>query len=271
MRTVRRTLIAAFGAALVAASSAEAQTYHLPSTPEKGVWAEASYADLEGLSISFPSTFWFVSGRLPLTSDLRAVADIPFAFSRIRFAEGSPRESSSVLGNPFLGVEYLRWGLVMETGLRVPLNTIDEGTTADLTGGLGDFQRGEAFSDDVVPVSGAVTYVYGLPGGATLQGRTGVVGLFTTDETDNDALIDYGVLGTYPVSAARFGLGLYGRWLATADEGSYGDNSVHHLALAGDVQIRRVRPGVSVRIPVDGRYNDVLHSTIGLYFQLPLQ
>lgn len=272
MKRTQLTLTTALGAAfVVAAPSLRAQTYHLPATPEKGVWVEAAYADLEGLSQSFPSTLWFVSGRIPLTSEIRAVADVPFAHSRMSF-EGGARESSSVLGNPYLGLEYARGALLVETGARMPLNTIDSESFADVIGLLGDIQRSEAFTDEVVPVSGAVAYEHGLPRGASVRGRAGIVGLFATgDEEDNDALIDYGVLGTYPVGPARLGLGFYGRWIATEDEGDFQDNSIHHLALSGDVQFRRVRPGISVRVPVDKAYDDILNSTIGLYLQLPLR
>lgn len=274
MNPTRLFLTAALGAAVLAtARPAWSQTYHLPATPEKGVWVEAAYADLETLSQSFPSTLWFVSGRLPLTSEIRAVADVPFAHSRMRFSGGS-RASSTVLGNPFLGLEFARSGLVVETGLRVPLNTIDSESFADVMGVLGDFQRGEAFMDEVVPLSGAVTYEYGLARGASIRGRAGVIGLFYTgddEDEEHDALIDYGVLGTYPVGSARFGLGYYGRWIASEDEGGFQDNSVHHVSLSADMKVRGVRPGVSVRVPVDKAYNDILTSTIGVYVQLPLR
>lgn len=271
MNAVVRTLTAALGAVLLFAAGARAQTYHMLSTPEKGVWMEASYADVKGLDQSFPSTFWFASGRLPLISGIRAVADVPFAYSRLKFG-GTTNEGNAVLGNPFLGVEYQRGGIVAEGGVRLPLNTIDAETFADVIGVLGDFQRSEAFMDQVVPLSGAVSYEYGLPGGASIRGRTGVVGLFyTTDEFGDDALIDYGVLGTYPAGPARFGLGFYGRWIATEDEGGFNENSVHHVAVSGDVKVRGVRPGVTVRFPVDETYWDVLHTTIGVYLQVPLR
>ncbi len=273
MNTLRLTVAAVVAAAatLGAASYAQAQTYHMLSTPEKGFWMEASYSDLEGLDQSFPSAHWFASGRIPLGSGLRITADIPFAYSRMQ-VDGGLRESSTVFGNPFVGLEYTMPGLIFESGVRVPLNSIEEDTFADVIGFLGDFQRAEAFTDEVVPVSGAVAYEYGLPGGASLRGRAGLVGLFFTDDEDtaNDALVDYGLLGTYPLGPARFGLGVYGRWIATEDEGRFSDNSIHHLALSADVHVRQVRPGISVRVPVDATYNDVLNSTVSVYLQVPL-
>lgn len=262
------------GAVLGSGSSIQAQSYHLPAAPEKGFVLEASHANLESVDQSFPSTLWFLSGRLPVGQGFRIVADVPFAYSRVNFPGGA-KESNSVLGNPLVGAEYGVRGWRFETGIRLPLNTIDDESFADAMGVLGDFQRGEAFMNDVVPVAGAVAYEYGLPRGATLQGRAGVVGLFDTSHdslsVDNEALLDYGLLGTYPLGRARLGLGFYGRWAATEDTGDFNDNSIHHLALSGDFMFRRVRPGISVRIPVDETYNDLLNSTIGFYVQMSLR
>jgi hypothetical protein len=161
--------------------------------------------------------------------------------------------------------------VVVEAGMRVPVNTIDEDTFADVLGVLGDFQRAEAFIDDVVPLPVAVTYEHGLARGASLRGRVGLVGIISTvGGVPDDALVDYGMLGTHPIGSARLGLGLYGRWDASEDQGSFGQNSVHHLALSADLGVRRVRPGLAVRVPVDGFYNDVLKSTISAYLQIPL-
>lgn len=274
MKLNQLTIPSVFVAVLGLGSSVEAQTYHLPASPEKGFTLEASHADLESVDQSLPSTLWFLSGRLPLGQGFSAVADVPFAYSRVRFPGGA-KESNSVLGNPFVGAEYAVQSWRFEAGLRLPLNTIDDESFADALGVLGDFQRGEAFMNDVVPVSGSVAYEYGLPRGATLRGRAGLVGLFSTADdslaVDNEALLDYGVLGTYPLGRARLGLGFYGRWAATEDEGDFNDNSIHHLALSGDFGFRRVRPGISVRIPIDETYNDLLNSTIGFYVQLPLR
>lgn len=273
MKHLRIILVPALGAALVAsATSVRAQSYHLPATPTKGLWGEAAYANLVDLDQSFPSTFWFVGGRLPLAPAIRAVADVPFAHSRTRF-DGGPRETSTVLGNPYLGLEYTTRGFTVETGLRLPLNTIDSESTADVVGALGDFQRSESFLDEIVPISGGLTYQHRLARGAILQGRTGVVGIFHTGDDDlgDEALIDYGVLGILPVGAARLGLSFYGRWNATQDEGTFSDNSVHHLGLSADTRVRGVRPGISVRLPIDDTYDEVLDSTIGLYLQVPLR
>jgi len=73
------------------------------------------------------------------------------------------------------------------------------------------------------------------------------------------------------VGHARLGLGFYGRWAATEDVGGFQDNSVHHLALAGDYRLGNVRPGIAVRIPVDETYGDILNATLGVYVQVALR
>ena len=275
MSAVRFPVAAAFAVlALGTASPVDAQTFHMPATPVKGFWMEASYNDLVDIDQSFPSATWFLSGRLPLTSNIRALVDIPYAYSRMEF--GDLEQSNSVIGNPYLGLEYMTGRMVLGAGLRAPVNSIDSESWADVMGFLADFQRSEAFIDQVVPVYGNVSYEYALGRGASIRGQAGVVGMLYTDDGDaedggNDALIDYGVLGTYPMGDARFGLGFYGRWIATADEGDFGENSIHHVALSGDVRTGGVRPGIFVRVPVDKDYGDILKSAIGLYLQVPVR
>lgn len=272
MSITRLTTTAALGAVLWAASPAQAQTFHMLATPEKGVWMEASYADLEIMETSFPSSTWFLSGRMPITDRVRAMVDVPFAHAKVDLGLG--KESNTVLGNPYLGLEFLTRSLVLETGVRLPLTTADGESFADVVALLGDIQRSEAFMEDIVPVTAAATYTHGLDRGLSLQARTGVVGVFYTgdnEELDSDALIDYGLLATYPTGAARFGLGFYGRWAATADEGSFGNNSIHHAALSADYKVRGVRPGISIRVPVDSQYEEIVNSTIGLYLQVPIR
>lgn len=283
MKTTRPILAAALAALVWSASPAGAQSFHLPATPRKGVWVEASYADLKPMAIdgvevletSFPTTTWFFGGRLPVDARWSVVADVPVAHARVSFA-GAPEESNTVMGNPWVGVELVERGLTLEAGLRLPLTTADEESFADVVAFLADFQRGEAFMEDALPASVAASYEHGLANGMTLRGRAGIVGLFYTgdlDDVDDEALVDYGVLATYPVERARFGLGFYGRWWATDlyEDAGFSDNSVHHAALSADYGFRRVRPGVSVRLPVDGQYDEVLGSTVGLYLQVPLR
>lgn len=88
---------------------------------------------------------------------------------------------------------------------------------------------------------------------------------------ENATLLDYGLFGTYATGSAHLGLGFSGRYDASADEGSFSDNSLHYVGATVDAALRGVRPGVSLRIPVDSEYGELVGPTFGLYLQVPLR
>jgi hypothetical protein len=274
MTKTRFVLTAAVAAAsLSTAQPATGQSLLIPATPGKGVWIEASHADFKGFDANLPSSVWYLGGRLPVTPRLRAVVDLPFSHAKLDAIEDGAT-SSTVFGNPYLGVEYVATErLLLELGTRAPLNTADEASFADVLALLADPQRAESFMEDVVPLSAAAGYVRPVSSAISVRTRGAVTAFFPIGENDSstETAIDYGISGTYAAGAARLGLGVSGRWFATSDEGSFGENSLHHAGLSGDVVVRGVRPGIALRIPLDRDYRDVLGSSIGLYLQVPLR
>src|SRR5687767_7905724 len=114
-------------ASLVAAP-ASAQNLLLPVTPEKGISVETSYTDFddsEDASIDFPSTVTYLAGRFPIRTGLNAVVDLPFSYAKVSFLGES--ETSSVFGNPYVGVDYAAAEQVaLQFGVRLPLTNSDE-------------------------------------------------------------------------------------------------------------------------------------------------
>ncbi len=259
--------------------SAAAQSYLAPETPRKGIWMEAMHPNMKDpFKVTAPSSAWFFSGRYPLTHQLSGVLDVPVAYGRLDGEGASEWGRETVLGNPYLGVELAATDRVqVELGVRPPLNTVNEESFGDVVGFLADPFRGEAFMDDVVPVSGAVTFKQAIPSGmgADVRARAGVTtAIYTGDEDDlnqTTTFLDYGMFATLPVGITRLGAGVSGRWDATEDEGKFSDNSIHQLGLSADVLfLDRFRPGISVHVPVDKPYRDSVGSTIGLYLQVAL-
>lgn len=262
-------------AALAAATPSRAQSLLLPPSPDKGVWLETTYTDFKEADFTFPSTVTYLAARLPLRSGLSAVVDLPFSHARVEVLDET--ETSTVIGNPFVGVDYAAARSVgVSLGARLPLTNADEESFADVMAFASDPLRGEAFLMDVVPVYAAATYTRALSPAVSLRARAGGTGLFLTetveeDQDDFEATLDYGVSSTYTTGNGRLSLGLTGRWLATEGEGSYGDNSVHQLGAAGDVLVGGVRPGVSIRLPLDSDYRDLMNASVGVYLQIPLR
>lgn len=260
------------GASLIGAQPAVAQNHLMPATPAKGFWLEASHPNFKDLDVTLGSTVWFASGRLPLTSNLRGVAEVPFAYAEM---DDVATEGNSVLGNPYLGLELeASSGILLEAGARLPVTTADENSFADMVGALAEPYRGEAFQLDVVPLYAGVNVMRALPSGFGFRARGGLMSAIYTGDDDlqeTNHFLDYGALGTYQIDRARFGAGVSGRWNASADEGDFGDNSLHRLGLSADVRARGVRPGITLHVPLDEDYRDVVGPSVGLYLQVPLR
>jgi hypothetical protein len=268
-------ITAAAGAALLAsAAPAAAQSFLLPATPEKGVWIEATYTDHRTFDQKLPTSVWYLSGRMPFTARLSGVVDVPFSYAKADMMEVT-EASSSVLGNPYLGLEYRAAPrITIEFGARAPLTTADEESFADVTAIIADPERLEAFMKDVVPVTTAAVLNLPFANGLSLRARAGVTALFYTgdeEDVDTETGIDYGAVGTWEPGIARVALGFSGRWFASADEGGFSENSRHHIALNTDVLVRGVRPGVSLRLPVEKEFRDLVGPSVGLYLQVPLR
>jgi hypothetical protein len=270
----RRQLFAlVLTSAALAAAPAAAQDFTLPPAAAKSISLEGVYTDFEGLDASFPSTVWFLTGRAPLTQTLGAVVDLPFSYAKVD--TGLDEESNSVIGNPYVGIEYAAMPMLkLELGGRLPLTSSDEDSFADLLAVASNPMRAEAFISDVVPVTAAATLTRDLTPTFSLRARAGATEFFYTgdeDDAESETSVDYGVAGTYTNGNARLGLGVSGRWLASAEEGDFGENSFHFIGGSVDVLVRGVRPGLTVRLPLDGDYSDAVKSSIGLYLQVPVR
>jgi len=284
MKNAPLVLTAALAAAaLSAVQPAAAQGFLLPSAPEKGVALEAAHPDFKIFDVSAASSIWYLSGRLPVTERLRVFADVPFAHAKPKAVNvGGMQDAttvfeakaSSVIGNPLLGIEYVATPAVrLELSARAPLTTADDESFADVMAAFSDPQRLEAFVENVVPVSGMVTVERSLVPGLDFRAKGGVTSVFFTGDESGETtnFVDYGVFGSYTAGIARLGSGVSGRWNASADQGSFSDRSLHQLGVTADVRLGGVRPGVSVRIPLDKDHREVVSSTVGMYLQVPLR
>jgi hypothetical protein len=274
MQFMRQTFaLTLAGTALAFTQPLAAQSYLLPSTPVQGVWLETAHTKFREFEANLPSSVWFLSGRLPLSARLSVVADVPFSHANMDlFDEGA--ESNSVFGNPYIGVELQTSRRIqLELGTRAPLNTADDESFADVLAFVADPLRPEAFLENMVPVTAAATYRFTAPGALGLRARAAMTGLFHTgdESADPDAALDYSVVGTYSAGLTQTAVGFTGRWYVTSDDGDFAETSMHHATVSSDMQVGRVRPGVSLRVPLDSDYRDVVKWSLGVYLQIPLR
>jgi hypothetical protein len=247
----------------------------LPPQLERGISVEVAHPSFRELDVTPATSVWHLGGALPLLPGLRAVIDVPVAYASFDGGLGEFAGSSTVLGNPYLGVEYaVRPFLILEGGFRAPFTTADAESYADVVGFLADVSRGEACLDDAFPVALGARLEHRARPDLSFTARVGTVQAFYTgDDDDLSSLtfVDYGVGGSWTRGAARIGAGLSGRWDASADEGKFGENSLHQLGITADMALGPVRPGLSLRLPLDEDHRDVLKASVGAYVQIPIR
>jgi hypothetical protein len=74
-----------------------------------------------------------------------------------------------------------------------------------------------------------------------------------------------------PVSIARFGVAVSGRWFASEEEGDFAENSLHQMGLTADLLVAGVRTGIALRVPLDEDWRKEYRMSFGLYLQVPLR
>jgi hypothetical protein len=273
----RRTgvaLLAMVPLTLVTAGSLNAQHTLAPTGPATGVWLEMSHPSLKDqLKVTPTTSVWQLGGRLAFAPRFSGVVELPFSFAKFENVPGA--EQSSAVGNPYLGAEFLATPqLKLDFGGRIPIDRSEKTTCACAVAMIQDPMRVEAFSRDWLPISGGLTLQQATPFGLDLRARAGMTGMFYTGSqsgVDPEASVDYAVFGSYPVDIARFGLGFAGRWWVTEDEGNFSDNSMHQVGLTADVLFAGMRPGVTLRLPIDKDWRQDYRHSVGFYLQVPLR
>jgi hypothetical protein len=251
---LRRATLAvplAFAALAALAPVTAAQSIWLDRVSPKTLHLEIArplYED--GEDIDFMTANWTLSGRFPVSASLHLVGELPFA--RIGFDSALDEESSSTIGNLYAGIETHPAGgsgAWFEGGVRVPTSSDNE--LATISGTLVDADRWEAY--------GLLSEAFVLHTAAHWRsdpvGKVGVdlrvaPNLWLGGELADDAelFVVYGGQVLYHGTSVRGGAGLTGRWLATEDDD---DSSTQQFEAAVDVLSGRVRPGVTLRIPLD--------------------
>lgn len=240
-------------AALAAlAPAAAAQSIWLDRVSPKTLHLEIAkplYQD--GEDVDFMTANWTFSGRFPVSAGLHLVGELPFA--RIGFDNGFDEESSNTIGNLYAGIETHPAGgsgAWFEGGVRAPTASSEEFAT--ISGSLVDADRWEAYGllSDAFVLHTAAHWRSDPVGKVGVDLRV-APNLWLGGDLADDAevFLVYGGQVLYHGTSVRGGAGITGRWLATDDDDD--DRSTHQFEAAGDFLSGRVRPGVTLRIPLD--------------------
>ncbi|MFQ5640523.1 MAG: hypothetical protein ACE5IR_21285 [bacterium] len=235
---------------------------------------------------SFATSVLFFTGRLSLSQTLTIVGDLPFAYHEYRDDFGLARfESSTIIGNPYLGVEIHKqaFPVFAELGFRLPLGTDrDEFYEESRATGIGMFtdpDRFEAFTLYDLALTVRLNYRHklgsdflvhlrgGWTGGGSVDGEYGPPGFQTLDYSFQlgyrieHVRITGGLTGRYLLDGSTFHLQKYDRRGRTA----------HQIAVAASLGFGAVRPGVHFKVPVDDYLNDEIHFVLGLNLGIRLK
>lgn len=226
-----------------------------------------------------------LSGQYPISAHARLVADLPISRFGIDDEDAGEADgvSSTKIGNPYLGA-HARFGdgLAAGGGVRLPLastpDDLDVQSIVDAlalqAGSISDLGRVEAFGPETFTARGYGEYTARSDAGLAGRLRTGLSLLVPTEDTDtqeNVVLFDYGGRAWYDGDPLRVGVGLGGRTNLNADEEeSFGERSIYFLGAALQAQFDRVRPGLTLRMPLSEEPSEVLDYALGVSLTVTL-
>ena len=221
------------------------------------------------------SSVWFVSGRIPVTTRLAILLDIPVSYIEVATADAI---SEGTLGNPFIGIEYAPPSSYMyaQIGARAPVLSSDGSfgnIQASAYGIYADITRTDAFLYDVIPVMVKVGFRNTHLNGIYTNILVGGVGVLpTTDGLDNEIFVVYNALIGYDTQLLRIALGASGLWLATEEDVEFSEAFTNHLVLHFSAAVNNIRPGLIVRAPVSGDtfYTELLDAVFGFTLAIDL-
>lgn len=215
------------------------------------------------LDFAFATSAGFLSGRLPLGASWAVSADVPFSRAGWDGVGGSG--SSSLVGNPYLGVEWAASSsLTTELGVRIPVGELEDldDLLPVLVGTAGELGRMEAFVPQTLGIYATADYRRPLSDILTLRLRGGP-GFLGGDGGPEDLLVGYTGQLWYGEDRVKVGAGLAGRANLTTDD-EEGERALHQAALSAEYRIGQVRPGLQLRVPLDESVRDASTYTLGI-------
>lgn len=225
--------------------------------------------DLEDAPTLFTSAVFF-SMRLPLDKWLGLKAELPFVHADFDEPGG---EAQNMLGNPYLGLEIgdgdsRFWG---EVGIRFPLaqddGLPDFGAAATVGFQTDMVKRIEAFTSNILPLTGILHYYHSFPSGVNLLFHSGASYIIHQSRDEKSGwFILYGTHLFYEINQFTLGGGLAGRKWLIADNGN--KPNIFEITLSGKVRLGHFIPGIDFKIPVS---NELLEGQLDSVIALSLQ
>ncbi|MCH8957826.1 hypothetical protein IIA28_21305 [candidate division KSB1 bacterium] len=238
---------------------------------------------------NFATTVLFFTGRLSLSQTIIIVGDLPLAHHGYKDVFGLEGfESSTIMGNPYLGVEIQKqaFPVFAELGFRLPLGTDrfkedvhDPESRATGVARIADPDRFEAFRLYDLTVTARLNYRRKLGSDFQLHLRGGWSGGGSNREygPGDFQTLDYSVQLGYQIEQVSIIGGLTGRYLLDGStfhlsrHNPRRGRTAHQIAVAASMGFGAVRPGVHFRVPVDDYLNGKLRFILGFNLVIKLK
>lgn len=208
----------------------------------------------DGLDLSFPSPMLYGTVRWPVSGALSFVGELPLALFSTQGA------SATVLGNFYVGIEQVPAGgsgFVAAVGARLPIasESGDFGGFGQTFAALGDFDRLEAWGEDTWALTGRVGRRWGTSGSLQTGFSVGAT-YWAPDRLENELLADYRAHAAYRAEKVSVGVEFTGRAIVTESDLSLGERTIHQLTLGIGLDLGRLWPSASLRVPLDSDLKD---------------
>lgn len=216
-----------------------------------------------GVDATFATSTWFLSGNVAVSDPITLTAELPYTMFGT-----TGGDSEIAVGNLYVGTQLQGDApVIVELGFRLP--TASKFDEASLSGTFTDWvDRMEAFIEDIVPLTAAVSYYERKDNGFIARVRGGLnFWMPVGDNEDAEVFVVYG--GQVGMSASQVNLlaGLTGRWWISNEGGANAAQAtMHQIALSADMPLGFVQPGVSLRLPMDDELNEIIDLTFGIHF-----
>lgn len=212
-------------------------------------WSRPTFATNDD-AYSGTRGIWILGARARVSDRLNAVVAIP----RFVATEGS---DGHTIGNPYVGIEFLKEDHRPELSLGIRLDMVDNAySPAHDVGYYGDFDRFEAMMPRTVAIvaTGYHEPFHGDDGGYA-RIRVGATILRAVGSGVNggaEMYVNYGVRIGRDRPALRLSAELTGRWsLSAGGRASFAESTIHQGAATASFLSGQLRPYVGVRMPID--------------------
>ncbi len=241
-------------------------------------WLKPSFS--EDRNLTFFTSVFNVSARLPMNDRNTMVVEIPYGKYGYEYKDEyygiDYSRKESTIGNVYLGAEFGQPNdpVFTEVGVRLP-TVSDDKYGAQSVGMLADWDRLDAFVDDIVPFTVKVNSLVRRESGFVTRVRIGPEIWYITNKDSEDRFemfLLYSFHGGLETETFGMGLGLNGRMWVTMGEGSdLAEKTIHQLDFNFFGKIKNIRPGVYMRVPVDDDLEEVLDSVLGIRLDFDLR